>query len=70
MSPQGFVEVRATMRSNQALGDSINYWKDTLREYAYVFTIFGEPSTETPWMWQLMGHHWTCTAQSSATESR
>jgi hypothetical protein len=57
MSPQGFAEVRATMRSNQVLGDFINYWKDTLREYAYVFTIFGEPSTETPWMWQLMGHH-------------
>ena len=45
------------MRSNQALGDFVNYWTDTLREYAYVFTIFGEPSVETPWMWQIMGHH-------------
>jgi hypothetical protein len=57
VSPEGFDEIRATMRSNQALGDFVNYWTDTLREYAYVFTIFGEPSHETPWMWQIMGHH-------------
>lgn len=57
VSPEGFDEIRATMRSNQALGDFVNYWTDTLREYAYVFTIFGEPSVETPWMWQIMGHH-------------
>jgi len=57
VSPQGFDEIRAVMVSNQALGDFVNYWTDTLREYAYVFTIFGEPSTETPWMWQIMGHH-------------
>jgi hypothetical protein len=57
VSPEGFEEIRATMRSNQALGDFVNYWTDTLREYAYVFTIFGEPSVERPWMWQIMGHH-------------
>jgi Protein of unknown function (DUF3500) len=57
VSPQGFEEIRAVMASNQALGDFVNYWTDTLREYAYVFTIFGEPSTHTPWMWQIMGHH-------------
>src|SRR6478672_584079 len=57
VSPEGFDEIRATMRSNQALGDFVNYWTDTLREYAYVFTIFGEPSVEGPWMWQIMGHH-------------
>jgi hypothetical protein len=57
VSAQGFEEIRATMRSNQALGDFVNYWTDTLREYAYVFTIFGEPSVQRPWMWQIMGHH-------------
>jgi hypothetical protein len=57
VSPVGFEEIRATMRSNQALGDFVNYWTDTLREYAYVFTIFGEPSIDRPWMWQIMGHH-------------
>jgi hypothetical protein len=57
VSPEGFDEIRAVMRSNQALGDFVGYWTDTLREYAYVFTIFGEPSLETPWMWQIMGHH-------------
>jgi hypothetical protein len=57
VSPRGFDEIRAVMVSNQALGDFVNYWTDTLREYAYVFTIFGEPSTQTPWMWQIMGHH-------------
>jgi hypothetical protein len=57
VSAEGFDEIRATMRSNQALGDFVNYWTDTLREYAYVFTIFGEPSVERPWMWQIMGHH-------------
>jgi hypothetical protein len=57
VSRAGFDEIRATMHSNQALGDFVGYWTDTLREYAYVFTIFGEPSVETPWMWQIMGHH-------------
>jgi hypothetical protein len=57
VSREGFDEIRATMVSNQALGDFVNYWTDTLREYAYVFTIFGDPSLETPWMWQIMGHH-------------
>ena len=30
---------------------------DTLTEWCYWFTIFGEPSADAPWGWQLAGHH-------------
>ncbi len=57
MSPSGFREARKTMQLNEALGDLVRMYRDTLREWVYFFTIFGEPSDEQPWGWQLMGHH-------------
>jgi len=57
LSPQGFEQVRTNMRINAALGEIAPGYEDTLREYMYWFTIFGEPSDDQPWGFQLYGHH-------------
>jgi hypothetical protein len=57
MSPHGYAEARTMMQLNEALGDLVQMYHDTLREWVYWFTIFGEPSSDEPWGWQLMGHH-------------
>ena len=45
------------MRLNRTLGEIVNDYADTLTEWMYFLTIFGEPHTEHPWGWQLSGHH-------------
>jgi hypothetical protein len=57
LSSQGFVDVRAAMRLNAALGQLIDQYHDTLTEWAYWITLFGEPSVGDPWGWLLFGHH-------------
>lgn len=57
MSAAGLEATRNTMKLNEALGDLIGLYRDTLREWVYWFTIFGELSEHEPWGWQLMGHH-------------
>ncbi|BCF83298.1 hypothetical protein RQCS_28430 [Rhodococcus qingshengii] len=57
LSTRGFEQLRTNMRINAALGEIAPGYEDTLREYMYWFTIFGEPSTERPWGFQLYGHH-------------
>ncbi|MFJ6724978.1 DUF3500 domain-containing protein [Streptomyces sp. NPDC091281] len=57
LSPSGYASVRAAMALNQNLGELIDDYRDTLTEFAYWFTVFGTPSADTPWGWQLMGHH-------------
>lgn len=57
LSPEGFATVRNIMRLDQTLGDLIGYMQDTLAEWVYWFTLFGRPSLEQPWGWQIMGHH-------------
>lgn len=57
LSPAGYETVRGAMRLNGALGELIGAYRDTLTEFGYWFTVFGEPSATTPWGWQLMGHH-------------
>jgi hypothetical protein len=57
MSARGLGEARTMMQLNEALGDLVGMYRDTLKEWVYFFTIFGDPSDEEPWGWQLMGHH-------------
>lgn len=57
LSAQGFGDVRAAMRLNAALGQLLDQYHDTLTEWAYWITLFGEPSAGDPWGWQLFGHH-------------
>jgi Protein of unknown function (DUF3500) len=42
---------------NEALGELIDDYLDTLREYMYQLTIFGAPGPAGAWGWQLAGHH-------------
>ena len=57
ISAAGFEQVRHAMRLNGMLGDLIGAYPDTLTEFCYWFTVFGEPSPQGPWGWQLQGHH-------------
>ena len=57
LSRSGYTTVRTTMALNESLGELIDDYRDTLTEYAYWFTVFGSPSDDSPWGWQLMGHH-------------
>jgi hypothetical protein len=57
LSPQGYASVRSAMKLNGALGELVDDYRDTLTEFSYWFTVFGEPDSGAPWGWQLMGHH-------------
>lgn len=57
LSATGFSQAREAMRLNGALGEFVGGYPDTLTEYCYWFTLFGEPSADRPWGWQLQGHH-------------
>ncbi|MCP2256129.1 Protein of unknown function (DUF3500) [Prauserella aidingensis] len=57
LSADGFAQAREAMRLNGALGEFVGGYDDTLTEYCYWFTIFGRPSDDGPWGWQLQGHH-------------
>lgn len=57
LSDEGYESVRNAMRLNGALGELIGAYRDTLTEFAYHFTVFGDPDRDGPWGWQLMGHH-------------
>ena len=57
LGPDGYAEARDMMRLNGLLGDFVQTYTDTLGEFTFFFTIFGDPSGGEPWAWQLMGHH-------------
>ncbi|MYS79213.1 DUF3500 domain-containing protein [Embleya scabrispora] len=57
VSAAGMDDIRTAMRLNARLGELCAGYEDTLKEYMYWLTIFGEPSETEPWGWQLMGHH-------------
>lgn len=60
LSRDGFAAVRDAMRLNGALGELVDDYRETLQEFTYWMTIFGDPSGRSgdqPWGWQLMGHH-------------
>jgi hypothetical protein len=57
LSERGFCEARNIMALNAALGDLIDNFHDSLKEWMYWFTLFGTPSHDEPWGWQLAGHH-------------
>lgn len=55
-SARGFALARDIMRLNDALGEltgrNLEY-----SEWYYWLSIFGDPSADNPWGWQLDGHH-------------
>ncbi|MCT7660717.1 DUF3500 domain-containing protein [Mycobacterium deserti] len=57
LSDAGFRTARGVMRLNRTCGELVDDYADTLTEWMYFLTIFGEPDTSQPWGWQLSGHH-------------
>ncbi|KAH7085788.1 hypothetical protein BKA63DRAFT_500494 [Paraphoma chrysanthemicola] len=56
LSPEGYVKARGCMRVNQFLGEVVD-GQGVLNEKSYNFTIYGTPSIDSPWGWQIYGHH-------------
>jgi hypothetical protein len=56
LSTYGYELSRDVMRLNRFLGDLVA-GPAVLGEWAYIFCLFGAPSTSEPWGWQLFGHH-------------
>lgn len=57
LSNTGYRRVREAMRLNAELGQLTGIYPDTLTEDCYWFTLFGQPTHQQPWGWQLQGHH-------------
>jgi hypothetical protein len=58
MSPRGYEQARRAMLFNDHLAELTgDTQRDSLGEWIYFFAVFGEPSTTTPWGWQIWGHH-------------
>jgi hypothetical protein len=56
LSASGFELTRNVMRLNETIGEITGTWLE-YGEWVYFLTIFGEPSMDEPWGWQLDGHH-------------
>ena len=59
-SAAGFKEARDVMRLNYTIGEITNRLGSEYDEYGewlYWVSIFGEPSEDRPWGWQVDGHH-------------
>jgi hypothetical protein len=56
LSLRGFETARDIMKLNHTIGELTEKW-DEYGEWLYWLSIFGTPSLEEPWGWQLDGHH-------------
>ncbi|KQW45942.1 hypothetical protein ASC77_18690 [Nocardioides sp. Root1257] len=56
LSEAGFTQARDIMRINGLLGE-ITGRAEEFGEWPYFFSLFGDPSIDEPWGWQLDGHH-------------
>jgi Protein of unknown function (DUF3500) len=56
LSLRGFGTARDVMRLNETIGELTGRWEE-YGEWLYWLSIFGSPSLEKPWGWQLDGHH-------------
>jgi hypothetical protein len=56
LSPLGFQTARDVMRLNDHIGEITGRWHE-YGEWVYWLSIFGEPSADAPWGWQIDGHH-------------
>lgn len=56
LSPTGYVKAWGCMKVNKFLGEVVNGRK-VLNEGSYNFCLFGMPSQDEPWGWQIFGHH-------------
>lgn len=56
LSPEGFERVREAMDLNGYLGELVALPK-IMNNRSYWFSLFGQPSADGSWGWQLYGHH-------------
>lgn len=56
LSHKGYAMSRDVMRLNRFLGDLVGA-PQILGEWSYTFCVFGTPSVDDAWGWQLFGHH-------------
>lgn len=56
LSATGFAAARDIMRLNHTLAELTGHWSD-YGEWLYWISVFGEPSADRPWGWQVDGHH-------------
>ncbi|NHT16102.1 DUF3500 domain-containing protein [Cellulomonas sp. IC4_254] len=56
LSPEGWARVAETMALNGFLGELVDL-PALMNERSYWFSLFGSPSPDEPWGWQLFGHH-------------
>lgn len=56
LSDRGFRQARDIMRINEFLTELTNS-PDEFGQWPYFISIFGTPSPDAPWGWQIDGHH-------------
>jgi hypothetical protein len=56
LSASGYALARDVMRLNYTIGEITGKW-DEYGEWLYWLSIFGTPSADAPWGWQIDGHH-------------
>ncbi len=56
LSAKGYKTSRDIMRLNHHLAELVQNF-DAYGEHLYWFIVFGDPSSEKPWGWQIEGHH-------------
>jgi len=56
LSASGFRTARDIMRLNHTIGEITGSWTE-YGEWVYFVSLFGEPSEDEPWGWQIDGHH-------------
>jgi hypothetical protein len=56
LSPRGYGQARDIMRLNALLGELASSPTE-FDEWYYFLSVFGNPSANEPWGWQLDGHH-------------
>jgi len=56
LSAGGFQLARDVMRLNEVIGEITGKWDD-YGEWLYWLSVFGTPSADEPWGWQIDGHH-------------
>jgi fructose-1,6-bisphosphatase/inositol monophosphatase family enzyme len=56
LSARGFDQARSIMRINELLAE-LTGDREAFGEWPYFMSIFGTPSGDEPWGWQIDGHH-------------
>ena len=56
LSERGFATARDIMKLNYTIGEITQRWNE-YGDWVYWLSIFGQPSLDQPWGWQIDGHH-------------